>query len=113
MARTRWAILGAGLLGLAVLAAPPGRAQSLGLKARLEVRVLEIGYAPAAKSLRLRAQPLGSGAPATEMQTTDPDTIDRILRLAEIHSQGGRLAVEIEGGEIRAIDVTVGTPLRQ
>ena len=82
------------------------QADAVGIKGKLEVRILELGYVPAAKTLKLRALP--TAGPAVELQTGDAETIDRLIRLAEIKSQGGRLAVEIDGEEIKAIDVAVG-----
>lgn len=102
----------AALLGAAVVATSSGRAEGIGFKGRLEVRVLEIGYAPAARSLRMRIHPAARAVLTPELKTTDPETIDRLLRLAEMKSHGARLDVEIEEGEIRAVDVSIeGLPL--
>lgn len=86
------------------------RADAVGFKGKMEVRTLELGYAIGAKTLKLRAVPLSG--PTVELQTADAETIDRLIRLAELKSRGGRLAVEIDGNEIKAIDVAVGGAFR-
>ena len=82
------------------------QADALGIKGKFEVRTLELGYALGPKTLKLRAVPVAG--PVVELQTADAETIDRLFRLADIKNRGGRLAVEIDGEEIKAIDVAVG-----
>jgi len=97
------------LIGVALavaLAASQERADAVGFKGKFEVQALEIGYVIGARTLKFRAVPFNG--PTVELQTADPDTIDRLIRLAEVKSRGGRLAVEIDGNEIKAIDVGVG-----
>jgi len=81
-------------------------ADALGIKGKFEVRTLELGYVLGPKTLKLRAVPVAG--PVVELQTADPETIDRLFRLADIKNRGGRLAIEIDGEEIKAIDVAVG-----
>jgi hypothetical protein len=78
----------------------------MGIKGKLDVRSLEIGYGLGGRTLRLRATPVSG--PAVDFQTSDSETIDRLLRIAELKSHGARVAVEIEGEELTGIDVAVG-----
>jgi hypothetical protein len=100
--RSRVVLLAAAVSAAALLA----RADGLGIKGKLDVRTLELAYLPGTKTLKVRAIP--AGAAAVEMQTSDAETIDRLLRLAELRTRGSRLAVELDGGEIKAFHVAIG-----
>jgi hypothetical protein len=101
------AVLSAAAAVLVPLTTRTARGDAFGFKGKAEVKTLEIAYLPASKSLKLRAQLTGAGGTAS-YQTTDADTIDRVLELASLKSQGARLGVELEGGEIAAFHVVVG-----
>ena len=99
-----------GVAVAAALAASQERADAVGFKGKFEVQTLELGYVIGARTLKLRAVPVNG--PTVELQTADAETIDRLIRLAELKGHGGSLAVEIDGKEIKAIDVAVGGPFR-
>jgi hypothetical protein len=103
-------IVVAGLVGAAALLIKPAQAQTFGFKGKLEVSVLQLGYTPVTKTLKVRAQTVALAASIKEYETSDGPDIDRILRLAELKSRGAQLAVEIDGSKIKSIDVAVGGP---
>jgi hypothetical protein len=84
------------------------QASSFGFKGKMEVGVIQLGYIPASKSLKVRMQPAASAAPIVEYESADPQDIDRLLRLAELKSQGATLTMELDGGKVKMIDVAVG-----
>jgi hypothetical protein len=99
------------ILMIGITSAPAGfrlpSVHGAGLEGKVEVRTLELGYVIESKALRVRAIPVGS-APVTELQSADPETIDRVLRFADMKSHGARLFVEIDGGHIKAMDASLG-----
>jgi hypothetical protein len=80
---------------------------TFGFKGKSEVTKLELAYAPGAKTLRARLR-ITSAMGDVEYQTSDAETIDRLIHLADMKSRGSRLAVELEGSEVKAFYVVVG-----
>ena len=81
------------------------RAADLGLGGRVEVKHTEIGYRLATKELRARFH-LVSGL-AVEYETDGAEQTERVLEMVRLASGPGRLFVVMEGGSVRAVQVTV------
>lgn len=81
------------------------RAADLGLGGRVEVKQTEIGYRLSTKELKARFH-LVSGL-AVEYGTDGVEQTERVLEMVRLASGPGRLFVEMEGGSVRAIQVTV------
>jgi hypothetical protein len=95
------------VLGTVVLVGSAGRGDTFGFKGRADVTKIELGYVPASKTLKGRVRIVGT-PDVVEFQTTDAETIDRLIRLTDMKTRGARMAVELEGGEVKAWDLVVG-----
>jgi hypothetical protein len=106
--KTRWTVVAAAVVVAGALAtAPHARGDAFGFKGKSEVTKLELAYVPGTKTLKARFR-TGLSAGDVELQTSDAENIDRLIQLADMKSRGSRLAVELEGSEIKAVYVAVG-----
>jgi hypothetical protein len=71
----------------------------------VEVKQTEIGYRLGTKELKARFH-LVSGL-AVEYETDGAEQTGRVLEMVRLASGRGRLFVEMEGGSVRATQVTV------
>jgi hypothetical protein len=107
--KIKW-MLGAACVGAAALVLSATRhaaSDTFGFKGKYEVTKLELGYVPGTRSLKARLR-LTSTPGDIEYQTADAETIDRLIRLADMKSRGSHLAVDLEGSEVKAFYVVVG-----
>jgi hypothetical protein len=96
----------AGVGAVILTTTPRATGDTFGLKGKMEVSRLELAYVPGSKAIKVRLRfPSAAGV---DYETADAETIERLLRFADMKVHGGRLAVEMEGSAVKAFYVAVG-----